>query len=84
MNILRDLVEARNTKNQTRVMVKTKLPTKFKTKKKKCSQCTRTDAELIPISENERRWLCSRCLGKFLAGIEVELFVNFVKAGKLV
>ena len=70
-------------KNQKNVMVKTKLPTKFKTKKNKCSQCTRTDAELIPISENEKRWLCSECVGKFLAQFEVDQLVNFVKAGKL-
>ena len=71
-------------KNQKNVMVKTRLPTELKTKKHKCSQCTRTDAELIPISENEKRWLCSVCVGKFLAQFEVDQLVNFVKAGKLI
>ncbi len=70
-------------KNQKNVMVKTKLPTESKTKKHKCSQCTRTDAELIPISENEKRWLCSECVGKFLAQNEVQYFVNFMKAGQM-
>ena len=70
--------------NHTRVMKKTRLPTKSKTKRHRCSHCSKMDAELIPISEKEKRWLCPGCVGKFVAKFKVEKFVNFVKAGKLI
>lgn len=38
------------------------LPTQYKTKKHKCSQCTRTDAKQFSISEKECRWLCPVCV----------------------
>ena len=62
---------------------KTKLPTEFKTKKHKCSQCTRNDAVLYPITENEKRWLCPIHIEKFNNQYKKENSVNFVKASKL-
>ena len=84
MNILRELVEARNTKNQTRVLTKIKLPTEAKTPNHKCSRCERMDAKKYRIGDNEKIWLCPVCLERYLAQFNDNLFVNFVIAGKLI
>ena len=82
MNILRELQEGRVSKDQTRVMKKTRLPTEKKTKKHRCSQCPSEYAQRYPISKKEVRWLCDRCVSKFKAQLWNEV-VTFVKAGKL-
>ena len=58
MNILAEINQARNGKKQTVYAKKTRLPIQFKTKKHKCSQCTRTDATQHFLTEKESRWLC--------------------------
>ena len=69
-------------KNQTRVMKKTRLPTEFKTKKHKCSKCTRPYAVKTQVSEKEWNWLCIVCINQNKKRDEKHP-VNFVKAGKL-
>lgn len=71
-----------STKNQTKYMVKTKLPTKFKTKPHKCSQCKRTNAKQYHLTEKESRWLCPDCVIKNNRRDNIEK-PNFVRASQL-
>jgi len=61
---------------------KTALPTKFRTRKRKCSHCTRTDGDNYKISEKETRWLCPQCKEKFLRK-DIKEKPNFIKASRL-
>ncbi len=65
-------------KNQKNVMVKTRLPTESKTKKHKCSQCTRMDASWYQI-----RWLCPVHRKKYDNQFKKEFNCKFIKAGEL-
>ena len=60
-----------------------RLPTQHKSKRHKCSQCQRKDAEQYRISEKETRWLCVVCKNKFNAQFNEEKYANFIDAGRL-
>lgn len=62
--------------------VKTKLPTRSKTTKHKCSQCTNKNAKQYQVSEKETRWLCPEHLTKFLRRNDKER-PNYIKASVL-
>lgn len=61
---------------------KTRLPTELKTKKHKCSQCSRDNAILLKISAKETRWLCPIHIQKYQNQGKIEK-PSFVRASKL-
>jgi len=63
-------------------MKKQRLPSQFKTKNHKCSQCERKDAKKYSISEKETRWLCPNHFTHY-TNHPPENRPNFIKASKL-
>jgi len=71
-----------STKNQSKYMKKTKLPTEFKTKPHNCSQCPRKDTKKYYLTEDEVRWLCPVCILKNNNRDKIEK-PHFIRASKL-